>query len=557
MRFWPLFLALAITFLIPVVALLWMANRAAKAEPIALKTQLEEAQREKLRTLEYEIQRITKEWNVPESLNQVTDFSYFGAVSQITGFSFPVLDEYTSVPETQGELSEQLLQAIRDNDIASITKLTGVSDSTESIRPFIYSASGRNLTFDAWKQLIENNPNEWRTPITTILNNTVVLHQESTSQLLSLARVLKHDAVSFLEKSLALSDSNDVKALDMYCMNHQLLHLKLTEKESVFIKLKEFTARIPILHQDSSPSLSLRGVDTNSITPNTIIYPFKVHDQTLYFHTELADTSTEIAKRQRTFIIIATLITLFALSAAWLITRRIVKAHAVTELKNTLLATATHELKTPLSASQALLETLERGVLSPAEEKEYMSLLTRENQRLSRLVDQFLTFSRTERKSIRREEFPLKELLGAAKDWLHLHPDLAQSEYNIKVELDEDTLLYADLIALQTALINLLDNAVKFAATPRNVELQIQQHRQNLTLSVTNNGNPIPHALQKKIYSPFAQADRSLTRQHEGIGLGLSIVKSVTETHGGTTSLESNTQTTKFTLSLPIIHENS
>jgi two-component system phosphate regulon sensor histidine kinase PhoR len=100
-----------------------------------------------------------------------------------------------------------------------------------------------------------------------------------------------------------------------------------------------------------------------------------------------------------------------------------------------------------------------------------------------------------------------------------------------KVRLDKE--------AMVMALMNLMENALKYTDEPKEITIRAQPSNRGIAITVTDNGIGIPKSEQKKIFASFYQADQKLSRKHEGCGLGLSIVNSIVKAHGGKVSVTS------------------
>jgi signal transduction histidine kinase len=231
------------------------------------------------------------------------------------------------------------------------------------------------------------------------------------------------------------------------------------------------------------------------------------------------------------FLSIATM-GLLALGAAQMVRREMRIAH----LKTDLVAAVSHELKTPLASMKLLVESLLSGAqFEPQRTREYLEMVARENNRLSRLIDNFLTFSRMERNR-GKFQFARCQPEAVVRAALESIGDRYAVEVDIQAGLPA---LYADEDALVTVLLNLLDNAYKYTGDDRRIVLRVRRVEGRVCFTVEDNGIGIAEKDQKKIFRRFFQVDRRLARQAGGVGLGLSIVEHIVKAHHGEVSVTS------------------
>jgi signal transduction histidine kinase len=243
-----------------------------------------------------------------------------------------------------------------------------------------------------------------------------------------------------------------------------------------------------------------------------------------------------------TYLWVAYLIIGCAVLAGVALVQTIRRQMRLARLKTDLATTVSHELKTPLASTRLLVESLlEDTGLPPETSREYLQLIAGENLRLTHLVENFLTFSRIERKRQRFEFAELRpaELVQAAV--MSLRERVRSKTCQLDVDISPDLpLLRADRDALVTVLLNLLDNAVKYAPVDTHVKLRAYREGDRVVLSVEDNGIGIAPREQKRIFRRFYQVDQRLARENGGCGLGLSIVDYVVRAHDGEVAVRSS-----------------
>lgn len=227
---------------------------------------------------------------------------------------------------------------------------------------------------------------------------------------------------------------------------------------------------------------------------------------------------------------------------------------ALARLKNDLVATVSHELKTPLSSMRVLVETLlNSDEIEERKARDYLQLIAQENERLSRLIQNFLTFSRMERKKYACHfvKLPAQHVINSAVQAVRERFNTPGCRFEVQVDgtLPE---IIADADALSTALINLLDNAWKYSEEIKHIVLRACVQDGKVVFLVRDNGIGIPPRERSRIFNPFHQVDDRLSRPASGCGLGLSIVQFIVNAHHGNVSVESEPgRGSTFTVSVP------
>jgi signal transduction histidine kinase len=185
--------------------------------------------------------------------------------------------------------------------------------------------------------------------------------------------------------------------------------------------------------------------------------------------------------------------------------------------------------------------------------REYLQLIAQENERLSRLIQNFLTFSRMERRkyTFHFRPLPARQIVDAAVEAVRERFAAPDCRFEVQVQPDLPDIV-ADPDAMPTALINLLDNAWKYSDDTKQIILRARAENGSVAFSVQDNGIGIAPHETEKIFQNFYQADQRLSRKGGGCGLGLSIVQFIVTAHHGGVSVESEPDCgSTFTITIP------
>lgn len=255
---------------------------------------------------------------------------------------------------------------------------------------------------------------------------------------------------------------------------------------------------------------------------------------------------------------------LIVLSAAVFVTsqrRKVAQERAINKrlrrldrMKDDFLANTSHELRTPLQGIIGIAESLQDGAAGalPEAARQNLSLVVASGQRLHRLVDEILDFSKLRDDALTLHLGPI-DLPALVESVMELLRPLAQAKgLRLIHRIDEDVVpVLADEQRLQQILFNLVGNAIKFTPAGE-VEVVARSQHEGLALTVRDSGIGIPPNRLERIFQPFEQAERSLERSHGGTGLGLSIVKRLVELHGGELQVTSTVgEGSSFSFTIP------
>ena len=228
----------------------------------------------------------------------------------------------------------------------------------------------------------------------------------------------------------------------------------------------------------------------------------------------------------------------------------------LTRLRNDLVATVSHELKTPLSSIRLLVDTLlDDEEFDPQKVREYLVLMSKENNRLSRLIDSFLTFSRMERNKNAFEfsKVQVSEVIYAAVEVVADRFESNNCQLEVSIE-DGLPAIRADEDAIVTVVLNLLDNAYKYSPKEKHIELRAFTQNEAVCIEIKEIGIGISKTALKKVFKRFYQVDYRVSRATGGVGLGLSIVQYILDAHNATVDVQSTLDHgSTFTITFPVV----
>jgi signal transduction histidine kinase len=230
------------------------------------------------------------------------------------------------------------------------------------------------------------------------------------------------------------------------------------------------------------------------------------------------------------------------------------KDYRLARMRTDLAASVAHELRTPLAGQRLLLESLmERSTMPETERTEYVEMSLRENLRLGRLAEEFLTFSRLERGVLALEEEPVspKDAVREAVESLREKWDAPKCRLTVDVP-DDLPAVTADKQALVTVLRNLLENAWKYSGKEKEIAVTAGEREGGVGIAVRDNGIGVAPADRERIFRQFYRVEQRLAREKDGLGIGLSIVRRLMGAMGGRIDLESKVGSgSEFKLWLP------
>jgi signal transduction histidine kinase len=293
-------------------------------------------------------------------------------------------------------------------------------------------------------------------------------------------------------------------------------------------------------------------------TAPEVAYPFQV--RVLLFSRDILYARQE----QRTLLFGAVIVASMLAALAGLVSayRVFHRQLELNELKSNFVSSVSHELRAPIASVRLMAENLEGGKIAEARKQhEYFGFIVQECRRLSSLIENVLDFSRIEQ-GRKQYEFEPTDLAALAATTVKLMTPYA-SEKGVALEFSNSAAieLKMDGRAIQQALVNLIDNAIKHSAKGETVAVGIEMKNGSpgriASLFVIDHGPGVPKAEQEKIFERFYRRGSELRRETQGVGIGLSVVKHIVAAHGGSVTVQSEVgQGSRFTIELPVKNQD-
>lgn len=240
---------------------------------------------------------------------------------------------------------------------------------------------------------------------------------------------------------------------------------------------------------------------------------------------------------------------------ALIVLNDVTRLRRLENMRQEFVANVSHELKTPITSIKGFMETLQDGALEqPEEARRFLDIIARQADRLDAIIEDLLSLSRIEQESERGE---ITHKAGRVSEILHgavlaCSTKAEAREINVKQECSPQLQARMNAPLLEQAVINLLDNAIKYSEPGKNVQVSAHEEDGRIAIVVRDEGPGISKEHQDRIFERFYRVDKSRSRQLGGTGLGLSIVKHIVQAHSGKIMVTSEPgKGSVFTLLIP------
>ena len=222
-------------------------------------------------------------------------------------------------------------------------------------------------------------------------------------------------------------------------------------------------------------------------------------------------------------------------------------------MRRTFIANVSHELKTPMTTIAGFIDGMLDGTIPPERQRHYMTVVSNEVKRLSRLVTSMLSLSRIDNGELKIHPSVFDLFATIVSILAGFEQKIRERKLDIKGLGDLSSIkVCADPDLMYQVIYNLIENAVKFTDENGTISFAVEQTRYDISVSITNTGAGIPPEDIRFIFDRFYKTDKSRSIDKKGMGLGLFIAKTIMRLHGGDIYVESRVnEFTRFTFRLP------
>jgi two-component system phosphate regulon sensor histidine kinase PhoR len=416
--------------------------------------------------------------------------------------------------------------------------LTKIEDGTI---PLTYSTENLIIGVNQWieKNNLENNQK-------VVQVNNLLL---SINEQINFVNSYGDDIKEFLIETNQNNDKISINSFNTTNLfnaeNHKLLLLNIDLDKPIgfVIDNKEFfTSLLDPLDEmdlDYQYLVEFPEIAQANNTHNNLIYSSQLNPyfprQEIQIKLLNEDVITELVTRRSYIYGIAILLLLLGMALGiGLILRDLSREKRLARLQADFTSNVTHELKTPITSIYLFAESMFFDKLKTrAEEKEYLSIIMKESERLKRMINNILEHSKMEKG---KQDYHFVETDLSALINLVIHEmNYWFEEKNIQVlsDLEEKINLEIDEEKIKQAFSNLISNAIKYSNENKTVKINLFQESDNTVLEIEDEGIGIPENQQSRIFEKFYRVDQKETESISGTGLGLTVVKEIVEAHHG------------------------
>ncbi|WP_374950023.1 sensor histidine kinase [Mucilaginibacter sp.] len=272
-----------------------------------------------------------------------------------------------------------------------------------------------------------------------------------------------------------------------------------------------------------------------------------------FVYAGIENPGTYFFKEMKWAIVTSLLLVIITVGCFTYTVRTLLSQHKLAELKDAFINNMTHELNTPIASIKITAEALKTLNHSLQTQSEYLDMISYQSDKLQDLTGQILNTGRLNKNSIDRwTEVNLNELVAVAINDLKPQAESTGATINYKPSNAVPS-IYGDIISLRNVVVNLIDNALKYATGRPAIAIEVKVSSKYAVINVSDNGIGIPIGFHGQVFERFFRVPQGNLHDVKGFGLGLSYVKAVIRQHQGEVAVRDNDPSgAVFTIRLPL-----
>lgn len=405
------------------------------------------------------------------------------------------------------------------------------------LRDAAYRYGERDFTFDPHVE----KPEEMR-----VLSETMRLMADNLRSRINIIEQQRNELEmilsSMIEAVIVLDSHLVIKKVNQACL--ALLNKKQFDVENKSLieifrnsELYEFATQILI---SSAPKETSISIFTSSPRSTSEEEPFNEKGRKLYLQVHGTSIHSDVENEMN--------------AAVLLVLHDITKLQVLENMRKDFVANVSHELKTPITSIKGFVETLLSGaVADSAKAVRFLEIIDKHTNRLNSIIDDLLSLSRLEQfenAELEFKQFSLSSLISRAVNVCSSRA--LEGNITLTVEAPEGISAVMNPQLIEQALVNLIDNAIKYSDRGTRVTIILTEETDHVTISVVDRGCGIPGEALERVFERFYRVDRARSRDLGGTGLGLAIVKHIALSHNGEAIVQSELgKGSTFSLILP------
>lgn len=344
-------------------------------------------------------------------------------------------------------------------------------------------------------------------------------------------------------------------AMIQHLLNTRNIHFDINKFDSLFHSLllsNQYFFNYQINHIDSAGRMIETSGQFIGKGFKTITLPI-IKGEKIYAIVGIS--SPAVFKTMLVILSVSILIILLIIICLVYVIKLILNQHQLNQRRRNFSHALTHDTKTPLATIHSVLRHFKNGTIkeNPAMQQQYCTIAINQVRSLQSIVEQILTLASIEKKqlSLNRQSIDLPQMIQSLIDKFTIEANktvVFQTSYNLG-----NSCVYADLLYLNNAISNLIDNAIKYSGNPVEIKIECTGNEKQVSIHVKDNGFGISSADQAKIFKQFERGAETKRNCINGFGIGLNYVQQVIKSHGGTVTIVSQENIgSEFILTLPV-----